>query len=216
MFERVLKTGPCISRLAAPQGLTTLSGSTPTRNLRPTAPCLLLIVQHVFLVIRAKVLQQVLVWQQRCPSFVTNWRSIGFRICDGHIDFQVPDIRASKSLSHAHGISMRRPYAVEPVPVVEPIRLDHQRVTFPPADRIAVPTWFGSRDDFAAIEENLTVDAVFLVKHKNQPRRLHNFVGKRNFRLRGFADGLTVRPVVKSTFALKTFLEKFGGPRFHL
>src|SRR4029450_1798351 len=94
--------------------------------------------------------------------------------------------------------------------------LDHQGVSLPAPGRVAVPAWFGIRNHFASIEENLTVDAILLVEHKNQTRRLHDLVRKGSFRLPGFADGLTVSSGVKDAVAVQAFLQQFAGPRLQL
>ena len=128
----------------------------------------------------AEIFQQILVGNERLLLGVGDRFRVGLRIVDGHFDVQVPEVPAPEAFDHAQRVAVRMAHPIEPAPVVEANGVDDQRVARPRADRIAHPSRLRIRRQLAAIQENLAEHRVLLVEDDNQPRRLDDFVRKRD------------------------------------
>ena len=74
---------------------------------------------------------------------VVNGLYVGAGIVDGHIDRQVSQIGAGVALDGMQLFRVRMAQIIEPEFVVVSDRIDHQRVSFPMADGMAVPGGIG-------------------------------------------------------------------------
>src|ERR1700685_557257 len=87
----------------------------------------------------------------------------------------MPEIAPVVTLGHMHCFAARMPHTVHWRAIVEAARLDDKRVAPPTADRISeVCRKFPRGGKFAAIHEDLAVEAVDFVKNHGLFGGLHN------------------------------------------
>src|SRR5207249_11828668 len=96
----------------------------------------LLEVLDVFLVFGAEVFVQVLVRNQSLPQRVRESLAVGLGIVDRHVDLEVANIEAPKTLDQVQIGAVRMAHTIEPTAFPESAAVDNERIAFPPSGRI--------------------------------------------------------------------------------
>src|SRR6185503_21130617 len=94
------------------------------------------------------------------------------RVVDRHLDIQVTEIRPGNPLANLAGAGQRTAAKIEPQVVAKTDGIDDERVAVPTADGVPIPR--GSRiiRQGSAVEEDLPVIGVVLLKRDQDLRRL--------------------------------------------
>ena len=100
---------------------------------------------------------------------------IGLGIVHGHFDIESPVVGPADALRHMRFVGHRAAVFIDPRVIQEAGRLHHQRVAFPPSNRVAVPpglniVFIGQR---TAVCEDLPRASVRLREHHNLARVLN-------------------------------------------
>src|SRR6185312_1852309 len=127
-------------------------------------------VRDVLFVIRTDEIQQVRVECDRLVEFDGPRFGVGLRVVNGDFYVHVAEVAAVETLGDPGGVRQRVAGGVEPDSVTETVALDHQRVPFPFAARVAVPGWIGSGGQRTSIGVDLAVARIEFVQHDQQSR----------------------------------------------
>ena len=119
-------------------------GQTPARGLTP--PPLPRNVLDRAVVLVADELDQLLVDHDALGDADRERLGVGLRVVDRDRDVQLAEPRPREPLGDLALIGQRTPPHVEPAAVDEVVRLHHERVALPAADRVAVPPGLGPAD----------------------------------------------------------------------
>src|SRR6266850_206896 len=112
----------------------------------------------------------------------SKWLCIGFGVVHGDIDLELPKYWTTDSLDESRLFAVGTAVHVEPAIVwarfraSQVVRLDDQRVTFPPSDRVAVPPRcrFALWGEDQAVRVDVAEPVIGFVQDRNQRRRLNN------------------------------------------
>ncbi len=93
-------------------------------------------------------------------------------IFDAHVHLQLALAVHVDALDELHLFAVRHRDSVDPSAVVEVVALDHERLAFPVADRVAHPRGREVRAVLAAVGVDLPNQMIVLEHHLHAPRRL--------------------------------------------
>src|SRR5262249_33867442 len=91
-------------------------------------------VGTVLLVLRADVLENVAVGEQRQRGLEAKRPGVILRVVERPLHVHVADVTPTIAFGDAHGFASRVSKAVQPRPVVETGRFDYQRIALPVSD----------------------------------------------------------------------------------
>jgi hypothetical protein len=89
----------------------------------------------------------------------------------------VAKVAAVETLLNPQGFAMRMSESIQPAPVIESRRIDHQRIAIPFADRVAHPRRLGIHRELASIRIDLAEHVVHLVQDRDHSRSLNDLEG---------------------------------------
>ncbi len=146
------------------------------------------------------------------------WPRVRLRIVDGDPDLQVAEVAPREPLGDAQRLAVREPAVVQPGHVVEPDRLDDERVAFPLAHRVAEPGRLGIGRQRTAVGEDLAIVVVGFEQHHGDRGRLDDLRRRAQrveirHAVRNAALGRPALPVVRPPFVVERLR---GGPERHL
>src|SRR5262249_49179853 len=120
----------------------------------------------------ANVLDQLCVRQQiECHRDAPRL-SIGFRIVDGELNLEMPEVAAPISLDKVEGISRRVTPEIKPCVVHRSRRVDDERVAIPRAARVPEGRRRATFRDGSTVSEYLTIVIELLMENQGEPGHL--------------------------------------------
>src|SRR5438093_1909274 len=102
------------------------------------------------------------------------WSRVRLGIIDRDFKFHVAEIPPVKTFNGVIGVTMRMPAIVDPGLIIEALRIDHECVAFPFANRIAQPGGVDFLGKTAPVREDLTITSLVLKKNQRYARRLED------------------------------------------
>ena len=90
----------------------------------------------------------------------------------------MPKVDAPEAFGHAQSVAKRVTLiAVQPIPIIKAVGLDHQRVSLPLAYRISQPSWLRILGKRTAIDKDLAECIGSLVENRHESRHLEDLEG---------------------------------------
>src|SRR5580692_1923352 len=121
------------------------------------------------------------------------------------MELHMPEVGPSEMLGYAEVFSVWMPDVVQPAPIVEPDRMDHQRVALPVTHRIAPPGGIRIFGQIAPVGEDLAIGAI--------PVKNPRYVWRLNDAILGPEDGS--RASGKAARGRRVFVQRFEASAVH-
>src|SRR5690606_18517777 len=137
----------------------------------PSSP-LLLKVLNALLVLRAEILEEIFVRQQRRGDRISDRLRVRAGIVERHVDLEMAYVRTPETLRHAQLLRVRMPHPVEPALLRDARRRNDERIAVPAPRGVTHPARQRILDRFAPVHEHLAEVRVLLVQQEDQLRRL--------------------------------------------
>src|SRR5262249_55933821 len=131
-------------------------------------------VRVVLFVFEAVMLEEIRVWEKLFDDAERDGLGEGQGIGNDDGEIQMPVIATAEAFLDTHLCAVAGAARVQPAVIVEARRLDHQRFTFPSADRISLPGWRRIDGQLATIGEDLTKSGLDLVQNDNHARGMND------------------------------------------
>ena len=127
------------------------------------------------LLVFANAFHQFHIWKEFEMNRRSPWPCVRLQIVDGDFYIHVTEVTAVESFGRVIDVTVRMASVIEPALIIEALRIDHECIVFPLANRITQPRWLHFLRKAAAICKNLTKVALVLKQDQGHGRSLENF-----------------------------------------